>query len=63
MTPRMTPLFGACPLLTYRPFYRPFEYSEFFEYFQKQNQALASDYTDGIGYTISFQALTGKRTS
>lgn len=35
----MTPLFGACPLLTHRPFYRPFEYSEFFEYFQKQNQA------------------------
>lgn len=35
----MTPLFGACPLLTHRPFYRPFEYPEFFEDFQKQNQA------------------------
>ncbi|MEI7512433.1 MAG: ribonucleotide-diphosphate reductase subunit beta [Candidatus Uhrbacteria bacterium] len=35
----MNPLIGACPLLTYRPFYRPFEYPQFFEYFQKQNQA------------------------
>jgi len=35
----MSPLFGACPLLTHRPFYRPFEYPQFFEHFQKQNQA------------------------
>jgi ribonucleoside-diphosphate reductase beta chain len=32
-------LFGASPILTYRPFYRPFEYPVFFEFFQKQNQA------------------------
>ena len=30
---------GSCPLLTFRPTYRPFEYPHFFEYFQKQNQA------------------------
>ncbi|HPF95115.1 MAG: ribonucleotide-diphosphate reductase subunit beta [Candidatus Magasanikbacteria bacterium] len=35
----MSPLFGACPMLTYRPFYRPFEYPQYFEFFQKQNQA------------------------
>lgn len=26
-------------MLTYRPFYRPFEYPQYFEFFQKQNQA------------------------
>lgn len=35
----MSQLFGACPMLTYRPFYRPFEYPKYFEFFQKQNQA------------------------
>jgi ribonucleoside-diphosphate reductase beta chain len=35
----MTHLFGACPMLTHRKFYRPFEYPHYFEYFQKQNQA------------------------
>lgn len=34
-----SPLFGACPILTYRKFYRPFEYPQYFEYFRKQNQA------------------------
>lgn len=32
-------LFGSCPILTHRTFYRPFEYPEYFEYFRKQNQA------------------------
>ncbi|MFZ2804127.1 MAG: ribonucleotide-diphosphate reductase subunit beta [Patescibacteria group bacterium] len=32
-------LFGACPMLTHRKFYRPFEYPHYFDYFQKQNQA------------------------
>ncbi len=35
----MSLLIGASPLLTHRPFYRPFEYPKYFEYFQKQNQA------------------------
>lgn len=35
----MTQLIGASPILTYRPFYRPFEYPQYFEFFQKQNQA------------------------
>lgn len=35
----MNQLFGASPILTHRPFYRPFEYPSYFEYFQKQNQA------------------------
>ncbi len=35
----MSQIIGACPILTYRPFYRPFEYPHFFEFFQKQNQA------------------------
>jgi ribonucleoside-diphosphate reductase beta chain len=35
----MSQLFGACPILTHRKFYRPFEYPQYFEYFQKQNQA------------------------
>lgn len=35
----MSNIIGACPLLTHRPFYRPFEYPQYFEYFQKQNQA------------------------
>ncbi|PIP60756.1 ribonucleotide-diphosphate reductase subunit beta [Candidatus Uhrbacteria bacterium CG22_combo_CG10-13_8_21_14_all_47_17] len=35
----MSQLFGACPILTHRKFYRPFEYPEFFEYFRQQNQA------------------------
>lgn len=47
-------LLGACPMLTYRKFYRPFEYPEYFTYFQKQNQAhwlptevpMESDITD-----------------
>ncbi len=32
-------IIGASPLLTHRPFYRPFEYPHYFEFFQKQNQA------------------------
>lgn len=35
----MSQIIGACPLLTHRPFYRPFEYPKYYEYFQKQNQA------------------------
>ncbi|MEK7115901.1 MAG: ribonucleotide-diphosphate reductase subunit beta [Patescibacteria group bacterium] len=35
----MSQIIGACPMLTHRPFYRPFEYPHFFEFFQKQNQA------------------------
>ena len=35
----MSQLLGACPLLTHRRFYRPFEYPQYFEYFKKQNQA------------------------
>lgn len=35
----MSNIIGASPLLTHRPFYRPFEYPQYFEYFQKQNQA------------------------
>lgn len=35
----MSQIIGACPILTHRPFYRPFEYPHFFEFFQKQNQA------------------------
>lgn len=35
----MSQLFGACPMLTHRKFYRPFEYPVYFEYFRKQNQA------------------------
>ncbi|MEI7604251.1 MAG: ribonucleotide-diphosphate reductase subunit beta [bacterium] len=30
---------NSCPLLTPRTFYKPFEYPDFFEYFEKQNQA------------------------
>jgi ribonucleoside-diphosphate reductase beta chain len=33
------PFIGACPMLTHRRFYRPFEYPHYFEYFRKQNQA------------------------
>jgi ribonucleoside-diphosphate reductase beta chain len=32
-------LFGSCPILTHRKFYRPFEYPQYFEFFRKQNQA------------------------
>jgi ribonucleoside-diphosphate reductase beta chain len=32
-------LFGSCPILTHRKFYRPFEYAHYFEFFRKQNQA------------------------
>ncbi|MBP6944995.1 ribonucleotide-diphosphate reductase subunit beta [Patescibacteria group bacterium] len=32
-------LFGSCPILTHRKFYRPFEYPHYFEFFRKQNQA------------------------
>jgi len=35
----MSQLFGACPMLTHRKFYRPFEYPQFYDFFQKQNQA------------------------
>ncbi len=35
----MSQIIGASPILTHRPFYRPFEYPHFFEFFQKQNQA------------------------
>ncbi len=50
----MSQLLGACPLLTHRQFYRPFEYPNYFEYFKKQNQAhwmptevpMESDITD-----------------
>lgn len=35
----MSQIIGACPMLTHRPFYRPFEYPQYFEYFRKQNQA------------------------
>ncbi|MCC7357162.1 ribonucleotide-diphosphate reductase subunit beta [Candidatus Uhrbacteria bacterium] len=35
----MSKLVGSCPLLTHRTFYRPFEYPQYFEFFQKQNQA------------------------
>lgn len=50
----MSQLLGACPLLTHRKFYRPFEYPHYFEYFKKQNQAhwmptevpMESDITD-----------------
>lgn len=35
----MSNLVGSCPLLTHRTFYRPFEYPQYFEFFQKQNQA------------------------
>ncbi len=35
----MSRLLGSCPILTHRPFYRPFEYPQYFEFFQKQNQA------------------------
>lgn len=35
----MSALVGSCPLLTHRTFYRPFEYPQYFEFFQKQNQA------------------------
>jgi len=35
----MSQLSGTCPLCTHRPFYRPFEYPAYYEYFQKQNQA------------------------
>lgn len=35
----MSNLFGASPILTHRPFYRPLEYPHYYEYFQKQNQA------------------------
>lgn len=34
-----SPLEGACPILTPRPFYRPFEYPHYFEFFRQQNQA------------------------
>lgn len=50
----MNQLIGACPILTHRPFYRPLEYPNYFEHFQKQNQAhwlptevpMESDITD-----------------
>lgn len=32
-------IFGSCPLLTHRKFFRPFEYPQYFEFFRKQNQA------------------------
>lgn len=32
-------IFGSCPLLTHRKFYRPFEYPQYFEFFRQQNQA------------------------
>ncbi|MBI4598620.1 ribonucleotide-diphosphate reductase subunit beta [Candidatus Uhrbacteria bacterium] len=35
----MHSFFGSCPILTPRVVYRPFEYPQYFEYFQKQNQA------------------------
>ncbi len=35
----MSQIIGASSILTHRPFYRPFEYPHFFEFFQKQNQA------------------------
>jgi ribonucleoside-diphosphate reductase beta chain len=35
----MSQLVGACPMLTHRKFYRPFEYPQYYEFFQKQNQA------------------------
>lgn len=35
----MSQLVGACPMLTHRKFYRPFEYPQYYDYFQKQNQA------------------------
>ena len=34
-----SPLLNACPILTARKIYKPFEYPHYFEYFQKQNQA------------------------
>lgn len=34
-----SPLAGVCPMLTPRTVYKPFEYPQYFEYFQKQNQA------------------------
>lgn len=47
-------LVGSCPMLTPREVYKPFEYPQYFEYFQKQNQAhwlpleinMESDITD-----------------
>ncbi len=49
-----SPLAGSCPILTPRKVYKPFEYPQYFEYFQKQNQAhwlplevnMESDITD-----------------
>ncbi|GEM_PF-29108 len=49
-----SPLSGACPMLTPRKVYKPFEYPQFFDAFQKQNQAhwlpmevnMESDITD-----------------
>jgi ribonucleoside-diphosphate reductase beta chain len=35
----MSKLLNVCPMLTPRKFYKPFEYSHYFDYFQKQNQA------------------------
>jgi ribonucleoside-diphosphate reductase beta chain len=32
-------LLNSCPMLTPRKFYKPFDYSHYFDYFQKQNQA------------------------
>lgn len=37
--PTKSPLLGSCALLTPRSFYKPFEYSQYFEYFTQQNQA------------------------
>ncbi len=34
-----TPVLGACPMLTTRKVYKPFEYPQYFDYFTKQNQA------------------------
>ncbi|MEN9558442.1 MAG: hypothetical protein RL141_811 [Candidatus Parcubacteria bacterium] len=39
LTAAKSPLLGSCTMLTPRTFYKPFEYSHYFEYFTKQNQA------------------------
>lgn len=39
VTEQRSPIIGASPILTPRKFYKPFEYPQFFDYFQKQNQA------------------------
>lgn len=35
----VSPVVNACPLLTPRKVYKPFEYPQYFDYFTKQNQA------------------------